>query len=275
MDGGTRPGGLPGDLAADSGRDAVLALNVHGAQTHIGLFERDALVDDWWTETRADAKPKALAADLTSMLARRDVDVAELRGSIVSSTVPSLSRTWPLVGEECLGKRMLVMGSALRTGMPIRVEHPGELGANRIVNAVAAYERVGGPCIVVDFGTTIAFDVVSKAGEYMGSIFTPGLDIPFGSVAAGATAVFGPQSGQRASLGTKTASAFRRTGTVYGTAGLCDGIVARIMLEMGDTPTVVATGPRASFIAELCDTIEHVDTSLTLAGLQIIHARNS
>jgi type III pantothenate kinase len=260
----------------------VLAVDVHNAQTHFGLFERDVLVDDWWAGTRADATPDALASDLAEMLAIRNVGFEDLRGSIVSSAVPNLSRSWPRAGAKHLGQPMLVVGTALRSGMPMRIEHPGELGANRLVNAVAAYERVKQACIVVDFSTAIAFDIVSKGGEYMGSVFAPGLDISFDKIAP-RTATLPPTPRQAAApagsppappAGVAMVAAIR-SGTVYGAAGLCDGIVARIQLEMDEDPVVLATGPRASFITEFCDTIEDVDTSLTLEGLRIIHARNS
>lgn len=269
------PGVLPGDLASGEIRDAVLAVDVNNTQTHVGLFEHDALVDDWWIETKADATPDALVTDLRGMLAQRKVGLEEMRGSIVSSTVPNLSRAWPRAAEECLGHPMLVVGPELQTGMPIRIEQPGELGANRLVNAVAAYERVGRACVVVDFNTAIAFDVVSTDGEYMGSMFAPGLDIAFNKPVP-RVASFPPANPRQTEspAGVLMVKAIR-SGTVYGAAGLCDGIVARIKLEMDDEPTILATGPRASFVAEFCDTIEDIDTSLALEGLRIIHARNS
>jgi type III pantothenate kinase len=279
MDRGT-PDEVVGDRPAETARGsegaggAVLAVDAHNVQTHFGLFEGKELLDDWWTETEADATPDSLAADLAGMLAMRDLDFARLRGSIVSSTVPNLTRAWPRVGERYLGHPMLVVGSGLRTGMPIRIQHPGELGANRLVNAVAAYERVRRACIVVDFSTAIAFDVVSGGGEYMGSVFAPGLDISFDSLIA-RTASLPATTLERpvASLAGTTEEAMR-FGTVYGAAGLCDGIVDRIKLEMDDDAAVLATGPRASFITEFCDTVENVDPLLTLEGLRIIHERN-
>jgi type III pantothenate kinase len=257
-----------------SRQDTVIAVDVHNVQTHIGLFEGQNLVENWWIETHADETPDVLAADLNGLLVFRGLRIQDVVGSIVSSTVPNLVRSWSEMARKYLSNPMLVIGPGLRTGMPIRIEQAGELGANRLVNAVAAYERVGRATIVVDFATAIAFDVVSDGGEYLGSVFAPGLDISFNKLLSQAAGLPQTPLGQpSAAIGRSTTEALN-SGTVYGAAGLCDGIVQRIADEMEKDPAVLATGPRATFVVGFCEKIDVVDKNLTLRGLHIIHERN-
>jgi type III pantothenate kinase len=255
--------------------DVVLAVDVHNVHTDIGLFEGDELVEVWRLGTQAEETADVLAADLNGLLATRSLRFADIDGSIVSTTVPDLVRTWPEMARKYLGRPMLVVGPGLKTGMPIRIEHPGELGSNRLVNAVAAYRRIGGATVAVDFSTATAFDIVSADGEYLGSVFAPGIDVSFETLVSRAArlppAIIGAPG---AAIGTTTVDALN-SGTVYGAAGLCDGIVRRVLDEMDDDTTVIATGSRAAFIAGYCETIDVVAPHLTLEGLSIIHDRNS
>jgi type III pantothenate kinase len=173
-----------------------------------------------------------------------------------------------------LGHEMPVVGPGLRTGMPIRMDNPREVGADRLVNAVAAYERVRGQCVVVDFGTAITYDVVGGAGEYIGGIIAPGVEISMEALTSRAAAI--PKidlTPPRALIGKSTVEAIR-SGVIYGFAAQVDGMLARLHAELGDDLATIATGGLASAIVPFCERIDEVDELLTLTGLRLIYERN-
>src|SRR5438105_894019 len=153
----------------------LLVVDVGNTQTHFGVFARgeDAVAEHWRFATVRESTSDELGASLSNLLALRGLGFDDTSSSIVSSTVPQLSEQWTAMARRYLGHEMLVVGPAIRTGMPIRIDNPREVGADRLVNAVAAYERVRGPCVVVDFGTAITYDAVSAAGEYLVGIISP------------------------------------------------------------------------------------------------------
>ena len=156
----------------------LLVVDVGNTQTHFGVFDDgDVLTEHWRFATVRESTGDELGAALSNLLALRGLSLADVDTSIVSSTVPQLSEQWTAMAERYLGHGMLVVGPSIRTGMPIRIDNPREVGADRLVNAVAAYERVRDTCVVVDFGTAITYDAVSAAGEYLGGIISPGAEI--------------------------------------------------------------------------------------------------
>ena len=174
-----------------------------------------------------------------------------------------------------LGHEMLIVGPGLRTGMPIRMDNPREVGAERLVNAIAAYERIGRGCVVVDFGTAITYDVVSDAGEYLGGIITPGAEISIDALYQRAAKLPKVELVEpRALIGKSTVEAIR-SGIVFGFAGQVDGIVGRLREELGeDTPVLVTGGLSGALIPAVRAQIDAVDPRLTLTGLRIIWERN-
>ena len=196
---------------------------------------------------------------MRNLLALRDMDFPDLDASILSSTVPQLRPEWTAMAERYLGHEMPVVGPGVRTGMPIRMDNPREVGADRLVNAVAAYERVGGPCVVVDFGTAITFDCVGAAGEYIGGIIAPGVEISMEALTSRAAAI--PKidlTPPRALIGKSTVEAIR-SGVIYGFAAQVDGIVGRLREELGDEIEVIATGGLADAIVPFCENIDDID----------------
>ena len=155
----------------------LLVVDVGNTQTHLGAYDGTELVEHWRFATVRKSTVDELGAALRNLLALRGLSFADLDASIVSSTVPRLRPEWVEVGERYLGHELLVVGPGLRTGMSIRYDNPREIGPDRLVNAVAGYEKVGGACVVVDFGTAVTHDVVSKDGEYLGGVIFPGVEI--------------------------------------------------------------------------------------------------
>ena len=169
----------------------------------------------------------------------------------------------------------LTIGPGVKTGMPIRIDNPYEVGADRLVNAVAAYDRTGGACVVVDFGTGINFDAVSSDGEYLGGAIAPGVEISLTALTErGARIPRIDLAEPEAAVGKSTRAAIH-SGVIFGFAGLIDGIARRIERELAGDPTIIATGGLAHAIAPFCETIDQVDDLLTLTGLRLIWERNA
>jgi type III pantothenate kinase len=223
---------------------------------------------------RQHADPPRRVPRLRSLLELRELSFGDLDASILSSTVPQLRPEWTAMVERYLGHEMLVVGPGLKTGMPIRMDNPREVGADRLVNAVAAYDRVAGPCVVVDFGTAITYDIVGAAGEYVGGIIAPGVEISMEALTSRAAAI--PKidlAPPRALIGKSTLEAIR-SGVIYGFAAQVDGVMGRLREELGDETAAIATGGLADAIVPFCELIDEVDPMLTLTGLRLIHERN-
>ncbi len=253
----------------------LLAVDVGNTQTHFGTFRGDRLTEHWRFATVRQSTSDQLGAALSNLLELRQMSLKEIDASIVSSTVPALGPEWCEMAERYLGHTMLVVGPGVKTGMPIRYDNPREIGPDRLVNAVAAHQRLGGPCVVVDFGTAITYDPVSADGEYLGGIILPGVEISLEALTERAAAL--PKVDvtvpPRALIGKTTIDAIR-SGIVYGTAGQVDTLVTRLREELGPTTKTIATGGLAHAIVPYATTIEAVDDLLTLTGLRLIYERN-
>jgi type III pantothenate kinase len=253
----------------------LLVVDVGNTQTHFGTFDGDRLVEHWRFATVRESTADELGAALRNLLELRGVGLADLTSSIVSSTVPQLEPEWVAMAERYLGHRMLAVGPGLRTGMAIRIDDPRELGADRLVNAVAAHARLGGPCISVDFGTAVNYDVISAEGEYLGGIIAPGVEISLDALTSrGAKLPRIDLIPPRTAIGKGTVGAIR-AGIVYGFAAQVDGLIARIRAELGTDAPTVATGGLAHVVVPCTDSIDEVDDLLTLTGLRLLFERNA
>lgn len=253
----------------------LLAVDVGNTQTHVGAFDGAEIVEDWRFATDADATADQLAVTVTGLLSMREMTLGSLSGSIVSTVVPELGPEWAAMTDRYLGEPCLEVGPALKTGMPIRVDNPRELGADRLLNAVAAFDQVGGACVAVDFGTSTNFDVVSADGEYLGGAIGPGLEVSveaLGERTAKLPRIDLSEPGE--AIGRNTQAAMQ-SGFVLGFAGLVDGIGGRIAAELDGRPRFIATGGLAGSIAPFCETIDEVDERLTLTGLRLVWERNN
>jgi type III pantothenate kinase len=253
----------------------LLVVDVGNTQTHFGTFRDDVLVEHWRFATVRDSTADELGAALRNLLELRGVGMADLDASIVSSTVPQLGPEWQGMATRYLGHEMLVVGPGIKTGMALRYDNPREIGADRLVNAVAAYEKVKGACIVVDFGTAITYDPVSADGEYLGGIIAPGVEISMEALTNRAAKLPKIDIGPPRQLIGKTTVDAIRSGVVYGFAGQVDGIVNRLRAELGEETETIATGGLAKHIVPFTETIDEIDDLLTLNGLRLLHDRNS
>jgi type III pantothenate kinase len=247
----------------------LLTVDVGNTQTVYGLFEGDELGE----HRRVATEPRRTGDELGVLLAGL-IDVEAVDAVCLSSKVPALVRAYEELAESWIRAPILVVGPGTRTGMPIRYDDPREVGPDRIVNALAGRERYGAPCIVVDFGTSTNFDAVSPAGEYVGGVLAPGIEISMDALFARAARLFKVDFAEPPSVIGRTTGTALQSGLVYGFAGQVEGIVARMRAELGGDAHVVATGGLADLIAPHVAAIADVDPFLTLRGLQLVWARN-
>jgi type III pantothenate kinase len=249
----------------------LLAVDVGNTNTVLGVFVGDQLIDSWRTKTDAHSTADELALTWRGLLG--DVDIS---GLAVCSTVPAIlhevrglaDRYYPDVAS-------VVVEPGVRTGVPLHYDNPKEVGADRIMNALAAHHLYGGPAVVVDFGTSTNFDVVSAKGEFLGGALAPGIEISIDALAARGARLFKVEIQRpRSVIGKSTVEALQ-SGLLYGFTGQVDGVVRRIVSELGEDAAVIATGGLASLVMEESETIEHYEPDLTLIGLRLVFERNS
>jgi type III pantothenate kinase len=253
----------------------LLVVDVGNTQTHFGTFKGTELLEHWRFATVRESTADELGAAISALLGLRGMSLDDLEASIVSSTVPQLAPEWAAMATRYLNHEMLVVGPGVRSGMALRYDNPREIGADRLVNAVAAYDHIKGACIVVDFGTAITYDPVSANGEYLGGIIAPGIEISMEALTERAAKLPKIDLGPPRQLIGKTTVDAIRSGVIYGFAGQVDAIVNRLRAELGEETATIATGGLAGAIVPFTETIDEVDDLLTLTGLRLLHERNS
>jgi type III pantothenate kinase len=252
----------------------LVLVDVGNTNTVFGVYQGDELVESFRFSTDTERTADEYGALLLPLFSLRGIDPVTAEAVVISSVVPPLHLTLDRLARRYFGKKPLFIEPGVRTGMLIRYDNPAEVGADRIVNAVAARERYGSPVIVVDFGTATTFDVVNAAGEYVGGIITPGIGISAEALFAHASRLYRVDVRKPTELVGKNTASAMQAGIYYGYIGLVDGILERLLSEISGVKGIVATGGQAPLIASGSKYIREVDPDLTLTGLKLIYERN-
>ncbi len=251
----------------------LCAIDVGNTQTVVGLFDEETLEHHWRVTTAHDTTPDEMRVELSSLLALEGRQLDQIDGMIISSVVPNYTGALEAAAKR-LGIEALVVGPDVDLGIAVLYEPPSDVGADRLVNAIAAIDGFGAPVIVVDFGTATTFDAITAAGEYAGGAIAPGVEVSADALFAAAAKLprvdLVPPAG---AIGRSTPASVQ-SGLLFGEAGMVDSMVARIKSELGGNPEVVATGGLADLMTPLCETILHNDPYLTLRGLRLAYERS-
>jgi len=252
----------------------ILVADVGNTNIVIGLYEGRTLKHYWRLSTNRSATSDEYGVLITNLFRMAGVKAEDIEGAILASVVPPLMPTLTEMFRRYIGKETLVVGPGIKTGLNIRYENPRDVGADRIVNAVAGIERYGTPLVIVDFGTATTFDYIDEEGAYIGGAIIPGIAISAEALYQRAAKLPRIELAKPKSVIGRNTVAAMQAGIVFGYAAQVDGLVKRIRREFGTNPRVVATGGLADLIAGETETIDHVDPSLTLEGLILIYERN-
>lgn len=250
----------------------LLAIDVGNTNTVLGMFEDEELASSWRIKTDARTTADEMALTYRGLLA----DAGDIGGIALCSTVPAVLREMRVMLDRYFaGVPTVIVEPGTKTGVPVLTDNPKEVGADRIVNTIAAHHLFGGPCIVVDFGTSTNLDVVSAKGEFLGGALAPGIEISLDALASRAAQLRKVELVRpRSVIGKNTVEALQ-SGALYGFAGQVDGLVDRIVEELGDVTAVVATGGLAPIVVLESQTITHHEPDLTLVGLRLVFEKNA
>ncbi len=251
----------------------LLAVDVGNSQTVLGLFSGSELLHNWRVATNVTRTADELAIMAFDLLELAEVDRHSVSAFALASVVPKLNAQYQIMSSRHLKLEPLVVAPGVKTGMPILTNNPREVGADLIVDGVAAFDEYGGPCIVVDFGTATTFSAISARGEYLGTCIAPGIEISMDALTARAAKLAKIELVDPGTVIGKTTTQSMQAGAVYGFAGQVDGIVSHMREELGGQAVSVATGGLACLVFEHAHTLDFLDNMLTLKGLEIIYRR--
>src|SRR6267378_545046 len=252
----------------------LLTIDVGNTNSVLGVFRGEELIANWRLTTARLQTVDEYGVLIRNLFTLKDLDPKSVTGIIISSVVPPVNSTLGEMARIYFGQKALFVEPGVKTGMAVLVDNPMEVGADRIVNGVAAFHQYGGPCIVVDFGTAITFDAISAKGEYLGGVIAPGLGISSEALFARAARLPRVEIKDPGKvIGTNTVT-HMQAGLYYGAVDMVDGMLARMKKELGEDATVVATGGQAKLVSKGSKYIQHTDEFLTLTGLRLIWEKN-
>ncbi len=252
----------------------LFVIDVGNTNTTLGVYHDDALIAHWRLTTERERTTDEYGIMCRNLFTYAGIEPEKVAAIAVASVVPPLNFTIYRMAQTYFHREPFFVRPTENVGMPIRYDAPTDVGADRIVNAVAAYERHGGPCIVVDFGTATTFDAISAAGEYLGGVITPGVNVSAEALFQRAARLPRVNIARPASVVGRSTVGSIQSGLYFGYIGLVEGILRRMTEEMGELKAVIATGGLARLIGKGSDLITEIDENLTLEGLRLIHRRN-
>ena len=252
----------------------LLAIDMGNTHMVIGVYQGEKLAYHWRLQTRHDGTVDEYGSTLRHLVEISGLNHQDIEGIAISSVVPPLTYVMEQMCRVYFHHRPIVVGPGIKTGISILYDNPKEVGADRIVNAVAAIERYGGDLVVVDFGTATTFDCVSSDAEYMGGIICPGMMISVEALFNRASKLPRVELAKPKAVIGKTTVQSMQSGIIYGYVGLVEGIVRRLKKEFKSTPKIIATGGLSKLIAKETDMVDVVDEYLTLDGLRILYEKN-
>ena len=254
----------------------LLLIDVGNTNIVMGIYEGDEFKFSWRLGTKVARTSDEYGLQVDSILRHYGVDVEDITDVVLASVVPSIQHTLKTMCARYLGKEPMVIGEGTKTGMKIKYDNPKEVGADRIVNAVAAYQRYGGPCIIIDIGTAISFDVINEDGEYLGGAISPGIGISSEALFSRTSKLPKVELEEpKTVIGKNTVEAIQ-SGVVYGFIGLVDNVIENILAEMKldkSEVKIIATGGYAKLIASKSKYIEDYDYDITLQGMKMIYEK--
>ncbi len=253
----------------------LLAVDVGNTNVTLALFDGERLAADWRVTSHRERPPDEVGLELRQLFDLRGLDTGIVTGVVISSVVPGLNPALIEASRQYLNCEPVMVGPGVKTSVRVRAENPREVGADRIANALAAFTKYGGPVVVIDFGTAVTYDAINAEGDYLGGAIAPGVEISLDALVSHTAMLrrveaIAPDS----VIGRNTVTSIQ-SGLVWGFVAQVEGMVARMVRELGGSAHVVATGGQASLVARLTQVIEQTDPLLTLEGLRLIYLQNA
>jgi type III pantothenate kinase len=265
--------GEPGRVNLRAGM--LLVIDVGNTSTQLGLYDGERLAADWRITTRVERTADEVGVDVHQLFELRGLRLDVVDGIVIASVVPTLNLAYQEACARFLGRDPIMLGPGVRTGVRVSYENPKDVGADRIANALAALRRYGGPAVVIDFSTAVTYDAISREGEYLGGAIAPGVQVSLDALIAHAAKLPRVEAVPPGSVIGRTTVAAIQSGLVWGFVSQVEGMVRRMVAELGGRARVIATGTEAEMVAGLTDAIEVVDPMLTLEGLRLVYLQNS